>query len=161
MNWEIISNQHSSLQEYRLVDENECKLSLKYNPRHQSVRVTSGPNHRLFFLESTGSLNDKSILKNEYGLEIGNLISDKPLNKNGSVMMDSRKYYYHISDDNLLFYKSNPHQPLITCNIKFADPLKFANKLSSLDIRCTVLGLCWYVILQVTNGSMPEIMILT
>src|SRR5690349_17317757 len=117
MNWEIIINQSSSLQEYRLMEENNHKMVLKYNPRHQSARVTSDNHHRLFFLESAGSLTDKTVLKNEYGIEIGALVFDRPHNSEGWVIIDGKKYAYKIDPNRLILYKNNPHQPLAECNI--------------------------------------------
>lgn len=157
MNWEIISNQHSSLQEYRLIDNSDCKMILKYNPLHKSARITSANNHRLFFLESTGAFGDRTIFRNEYGMEVGNLVFDKLRNKEGSIIMDEKKYHYQINNWELLVYKTDPGQPLISCTINTPAPASFganpfANSLSAIDTSCIVIGLCWYLALQVNDG---------
>ena len=158
MNWEIISNQHSSLQEYRLMDKNDCKMSLKYNPRHKSARITSADNHRLFFLESTGAFGDKTIFRNEYGMEIGNLVYDKLRSKEGSILIDEKKYHYEINGEELMIYKTNHRQPLINCNIQSSsafDTNILSPVLSRIDTNCLVIGLCWYLALAV-NDNMRE-----
>jgi len=154
MNWEIIRNPQSSLQEYRLTSNNNCKVILKYNPRHQSVRATSDNNHRLFFLETTGSLSDKIIFKNEYGIEVGNLVYDKLRGKHGSALIDQKKYHYEITEEELLIYTSDLTQVLIRCSLQSTPTL--GSNISSLnfshnDIRCMILGLCWFLVLPVTN----------
>lgn len=155
MNWEIISNQHSSLQEYRLMDKNDCKMILKYNPRHKSARITSGNNHRLFFLESTSAFGDKTIFKNEYGMEIGNLLYDKLRSKEGSVLMDNKKYHYQINGEELIIYKTDRLQPLIKISLQtnaaFSSNI-LSPVLSGADINCLVIGLCWYLALPVNDN---------
>ena len=42
MNWEIINNERFSLMEYRLMDQGDCKVIIKFNPRHQSARISCG-----------------------------------------------------------------------------------------------------------------------
>jgi len=154
MNWEIIRNPQHSLQEYRLINNKECKVILKYNPRHQSVRTTSGNNHRLFFLETTGSLSDKIIFKNEYGIEVGNLVYDKLRGKNGSVVIDQKKYHYKITEQELLIYTSDFTQVLTRCSLQ-SSPMLGPNistvNFSHNDIRCMILGLSWFLALPVTN----------
>ena len=154
MNWDIIRNPQSSLQEYRLINNNDCKVILKYNPRHQSVRTTSGNNHGLFFLETTGSLSDKIIFKNEYGIEVGNLVYDKLRGKNGSALINQKKYHYEITDEELLIYTSDLTQVLTRCSLQSSPtfdsnilPVNFSHN----DIRCMILGLCWFLVLPVTN----------
>ena len=155
MNWEIVSNQHSSLQEYRLIDNGYCKMVLKYNPLHKSARITSDNNHRLFFLESVGPFGDRTIFRNEYGMEVGNLVFDKLRNKKGSIIMDEKKYHYQINNGELLVYKTDPGQPLISCTID-GPPNPgtnlFSSSLSTIDTSCVIVGLCWYLGLQVSDG---------
>jgi hypothetical protein len=154
MNWEIINNDRSSLQEYRLIDNNDCKLIIKYNPRHQSARLTSGDHHRLFFFENAGSSNGKTIFKDEYGMEIGNLVHDRFDPKEGTVVIDSKKYQYQLqssSSSELVIYENNAQQPVANCSIPPVHKNALQNIVSAgtqaVENSCYLLGLCWYLFL--------------
>lgn len=150
MNWELVSNQHTSLHEYRLTDNNKCKVVLKYNPRHQSARLSHGNHKRLFFLESAGSLSGKTIFRNEYGMETGSMVSDKW--DTGHIMIDSKKYLYRLQNKpmpELTIYQNDTEQPLASCSIKQADaslPGIISNSKQN-DTSFLLLSLGWYLFL--------------
>jgi hypothetical protein len=155
MNWEVISNERSSLQEYRLFDNNDCKVIIKYNPRHQSARITSGNHHRLFFLESAGSLSGKTIFKNEYGMEIGSLVHDKFHTKDGTLVIDSKKYQYQLQNtapQELVIFDTHHHAQLASCSIQSTINNSLSNHQQAINNNCYLLGLCWYLFLPVENN---------
>ena len=145
MIWKKISNQHSTLQEYRLTDTSDTKLILKYNPLHRSARVTFENNHRLFFLESAGSMSGKTIFKNEYGMETGNLIIGTSYNK-GSLLIDSKEFLYNIKDNSLTIYERDMKRTLVICNFQINNNAA-ASGLNNTDITCYAIGICWYLYL--------------
>lgn len=159
MNWEVISNERSSLKEYRLIDHNNCVEVIKYNPRHQSARLSTGNYHRLFFLESAGSLSGKTIFKNEYGMEIGNLVHDKFHPKEGSLLIDTKRYHYQIktsSAPELIIFETDPHQPIASCGLPVntsAIQNSFSANTQVTDNNCFLLGLCWYLFLPMVQGN--------
>ena len=157
MKWEVIDNQRSSLQEYRLIENDDCKLIIKYNPLHRSARITSGAIHRLFFFESAGSLSGKIIFKNEYGLETGNLLHDKFHPQEGSLAIDNKKYRYQLQNNSsfqlLIFQNGNP-QPLATCSLpanKTTLQNAFSFNTEAIHNNCCLLGLCWYLSLALVK----------
>jgi hypothetical protein len=159
MKWEVISNEGSSLQEYRLIDNNDCKVVIKYNPLHQSARITSGIHHRLFFLESAGSLSGKTIFKNEYGMEVGNLVHDKFHPGDGSIMIDSKKYQYHLQNNplsELVIYSNDHHGVVANCNIQSNINNTLSSRSTTTDNNCYLLGLCWYLFLPVEKENIPQ-----
>lgn len=152
MNWEVINNERSSLQEYRLVDHNDCKVVIKYNPLHQSARITCGNNHRLFFFESAGSLSGKTFFKNEYGMEVGNVVHDKFHPKEGSVIIDSKKYHYHLENNpmsELAIFEGDRQNAVANCSIPNINPNQNSvySNAGVIDNNCYLLGLCWYLFL--------------
>ena len=151
MKWEVISNERSSLHEYRLIDKNECKVVIKYNPLHQSARITSGNHHRLFFLESAGSLSGKTIFRNEYGMEIGSLVHDKFHPKDGSLVIDSKKYQYQLQNNHsqdLVIFDTDHHTQLASCSVQ-SNALNAYSNNATINHNCYLLGLCWYLFLPV------------
>ncbi len=159
MNWEVISNERSSLKEYRLIDHNNCLEVIKYNPRHQSARLSTGNYHRLFFLESAGSLSGKTIFRNEYGMEIGNLVHDKFHPKEGSVLIDAKRYHYQIQNSSaseLIIFENDPNQPIASCGLPAnnnSTQNPFSANTQIIDNNCFLLGLCWYLFLPLVQET--------
>ena len=77
MKWVFVNQFSPSIKKYQLTEGDNIKLVLKYNPEQRSVRVSGEESHRLFFIDKTGLWHNKTILKNEYGVEIGRLSYDK------------------------------------------------------------------------------------
>ncbi|MEJ7586055.1 MAG: hypothetical protein WKI04_00700 [Ferruginibacter sp.] len=159
MKWEVISNERSSLKEYRLIDNNDCKVVIKYNPLHRSARITSGNHHRLFFFESGGSLSGKTVLKNEYGMEIGNLVHDKFHSREGTLVLDSKKYQYQLQQTTsaeLVIYETDPQKPVASCGIPSNKNILqnlFSTSTQAIDNNCYLLGLCWYLFLPMVKDN--------
>ena len=153
MNWEVISNERSSLLEYRLIDHDDCKVIIKYNPKHQSARISCGGHHRLFFLESAGSLSGKTVFKNEYGMEIGNLVHDKFHPKEGSLVIDAKKYHYLLKNElapQLVIFEDSLNNELVNCSIPLQQSISQMNIITNaqtVNNNCYLLGLCWYLLL--------------
>ena len=147
MNWQIINRESFSLREYRLTDQGDCKVIIKYNPRHQSARISCGNQHRLFYFESAGSLSGKTIFKNEYGMEIGHLVHDKFHPKYGSLVIDAIKYQYSL--------QNNPAAEWVICENAFPNLLSsygigdnnLAASILAIDSNCCLLGFCYYLFL--------------
>lgn len=157
MHWEVINNGRSSLKEYRLIDHNDCKVVIKYNPLHQSARITAGTHHRLFFLESAGSLSGKTIFKNEYGMEAGYLVHDKYHPKDGSVVIDAKKYQYQLHTatvPQLVIYENGMQQPLANCEIHTTSQYGVSSGAEAIDHNCCLLGLCLYLSLPVRDNQL-------
>lgn len=159
MKWEVISNERSSLQEYRLFDKNDCKVVIKYSPLHQSVRITSGNHHRLFFLESAGSLSGKTIFRNEYGMETGSLVHDKFHPKDGSLVIDSKKYHYQLQNNHsqdLVIFDTNHDTQLASCSLQ-PNALNSYSNHTTINLNCYLLGICWYLFLPVEKDNQPKL----
>ncbi|MGG9970835.1 hypothetical protein ACQ33O_03480 [Ferruginibacter sp. SUN002] len=161
MKWLLVSNASSTLHEYHLIENNECKVILKYNPLHHSARITCGKHHKLIFVETTGSLKLKTVFKNEYGLEVGSLHQDKWHNK-GSVVIDDKKYNYQLQNNplaELIIYNNNPSTPLVSCGLKpdnGATEISLSHNTNGIDNSFLLLGLCWYLFLPVAKENVVE-----
>ena len=161
MKWQLVNSSSSTLQEFHLMENNECKVILKYNPLHHSARITCGKFHKLVYVETLGSLKLKTVFKNEYGLEIGSLQQDKWHNK-GTVIIDSQKYNYHLQNNPLAemtIYSNDPAMPLVSCGIKSANnntEICLSHNTNGIDNSFLLLGLCWYLFLPVAKESVVE-----
>lgn len=140
MQWIMVKHASPSVQKYHLCEGTDQKVVLKYNLLQQSVRVSNDNTQRVFFMERSGFWNNKTIFKNEYGVEIGKMAFEKGFHA-GTIEVDGNKYHYVIQDNatqELVIYNDLSH-PILTCDLSAAG-YKPEQDLSSL-----VLGLCWYV----------------
>jgi len=136
MKWVLVNHASPSVQKYHLVDGVEKKAELKYNLLQQTVRVSNDDSQRVFFLERSGFWNNKTIFKNEYGLEIGKMTFEKGFHA-GAIEIDGNKFHYTIEDNpeqHLIIYDDHM-QPLLTCDLSASGYKR------ELDLSSLVLGL--------------------
>ncbi|UAY52012.1 hypothetical protein [Ferruginibacter albus] len=143
MRWVLVSGPNAALQEFHLLQNDECIVVLKYNPLHRSARVISGQYQRLFFMQSAGALTGKNIFMNEYGLEVGSLTSEKWGNNGGTLIIEEKKFTYKVQNSSELTV-SDSAQHSTSCNLK---P-------ESIDNNYLLLGLCWYLHLPVVKEKL-------
>jgi len=151
MRWVLTSSPTAALEEYHLLDEDSCKLILKYNPLHRSVRISSGSFQRLFFIESAGVLTGKTIMRNEYGMEVGSVQLDKFSNTDGMVNIEEKKYHYHFQNNSspeLTIYNTNLKSPLISS--------KLISSFNNISNNFLLMGLCWFLYLPVAKERLVE-----
>ena len=147
MNWVLVNNHKEPVQEYHLMENELCKVVLKYNPRQKSARISCANQHCLFFIQSAGALTGKYIFTNQYGMEIGNITHDKRHDNGGTVTIESKKYRYEISNNlsaELTIYSSHSQSPLVTCGLTFSDN------------NSLILAHCWYLFLPVVKEDVLE-----
>ncbi len=160
MQWEVINNPKSILHEYHLMDSGECKVIVKYNPIHQSARVTCGNHQRLFFIESSGSLSGKAIFKNEYGMEIGSITHDRWHLSEGNITIDDKKFHYGFKNNPLVeltIYNSITQQPLVSCGLKVNNSGNGLTIVTTpIEANCFLLSLCWYLFLPIAKENLAE-----
>lgn len=139
MKWILVKHASPSVQKYHLIEGAARKAELKYNLLQQSVRVSNDNTQRVFFMEKTGFWNNRTIFKNEYGVEIGRMSFEKGFHA-GHIEVDGNKFHYVIQDAPLqeLVIYDELSQPVLTCDLSSSE-FKPDQDLSSL-----VLGLCWY-----------------
>ena len=151
MKWQTIKNERSSLQEFQLFDKSDCSVILKYNPLHHSVRLTSGNNHSLYFFETAGSLSGKTIIRTQYGMEVGFLLHDKFHPQEGNLVINKKKYQYKISSvtSELLIFENNLQNLLTTCSLPIINN-------QTIECNCYLLGICWYLQLPLVKADTLE-----
>jgi hypothetical protein len=147
MKWVYVNQPSAYIRKYQLTEGNDIKLVIKYNLNQQSVRISSEENHRLFFIDKTGLWHNKTILKNEYGVEIGRLAFDK-VHGAGIIEMEGKKYYYTLQNNSqLIIFEHTVSKPLAVCDMNEAPSLASlsANKYSNEEYACFLLGICRYL----------------
>ena len=147
MKWVYVNQPSAYIRKYQLTEGDEAKLVIKYNLDQQSVRISSEENHRLFFIDKTGLWHNKTILKNEYGVEIGRLSIDK-VHGTGIIEVEGKKYNYTLQNNvQLVIFEQSVSMPLAVCDMTAAPSYSSlaANKYSNEEYACFLLGICWYL----------------
>jgi len=150
MHWNSVSSPTAAIREYRLEKDGHTQVVLRYNPAQNSIRVRAGGFHRLFYLHSAGSLSGRSIFKNEYGIETGQLQWDKWSSSQAVLLLGEQQYRCRLNND-----QSNelevidPEQRLAGhCslrNLHDRKPLPFT------EHPFLLAGFCWYLSLVHTE----------
>lgn len=161
MKWVMTNNKKALLQEYQLLEQDSTKAIVKYNPVQRSARISVGDKHRLFFIESAGSLTGKYSFKNEYGLEVGMMANDK-LGGDGSVTIESKKFIYKIQNNpvaELTIYDGNTNKVLARCGLATGingTSLSLSQQNNNAGSNYLLLGLCWFLFLPVAKENIVE-----
>lgn len=147
MKWVYVNQPSAYIRKYQLTEGDEIKLVIKYNLGQHSVRISSNENHRLFFIDKTGLWHNKTILKNEYGVEIGRLSIDK-VHGHGIIDMEGRRYNYILRNNTeLVVFENSVSHPMAICDMTAAPAFTSltTNKYSNEEYACFLLGICWYL----------------
>jgi hypothetical protein len=160
MKWES-ANPASNHEVYHLFKDDKKILTLSINPFSNSARVECEKQKRVFLIRKEGFRRNKTVLRNEYGIKIGELGQD---NKENFIDVNDERFYYTIRNNpltELVLYKESKDKPFVTCGIgiKEGDPaVKFTkdNKLSETTNPCLLMALCWYMFLPVAKETTVE-----
>jgi hypothetical protein len=161
MRWETITST-SNNEVYHLYKDDKNILTLSLNPFSNSAKVECEKQKRVFHFRKEGFLRNKMILRNEYGIKIGELGNE---NKGNFIDINDERFYYSIQNDptaELVLYKESKDQPFVTCSLgaKDGDPsVTFTKdkKLSETTHPGLLMALCWYMFLPVANENKAEL----
>jgi hypothetical protein len=129
MRWHLKEN--SSQIHHWILEEEEILASLKFNTETQSVRITAG-DKRLFFLERTGFLQHKFLLRTEYSVVAGELHPVKNW-KSGLAELEGKKFSYTFRDNRLTLSSRKEHS-------MFEMELEKADEITPFELCALVFG---------------------
>lgn len=157
MRWEPVSA-NSSNEIYHLWHNDKKLLTLTLHPFSNSARIEGTEEKRVMLIRKEGFLRNKTILRNEYGVKIGELGKE-----NGSRFIDlnDERFYYDISSGEkpeLVLYKNNPGEPTIKCGLGNSGPsLLFENdREQSTSESGLLMALCWYIFHPVASETVLQ-----
>jgi hypothetical protein len=137
MNFSLVSTDRTN---FTLSQESNEIATIKYNARSQSVRLHSNE-RRVFFLEQVGLLQNKILLKTEYGVQIGENYHIKHQHK-GIFHLSKDKFSYWI-EQNAIRIADKRRQ--IMASFSFEN----AKALDSYELSTLLFSLAW----MLTNGQ--------
>lgn len=160
MNWKSAIT--ASQQEvYELWHEGKKLLSLEYHPFTNSARIQYEDTKRVFMLRKEGFLRNKTVLRDEYGIRIGQLGYDKTANTRGTIELHEKKFNFSLEKDpreQLVIRRENEINPQVICGLsegEGAGSVKIDRKNGSTE-QFLVMALCWYLFLPIAKENAVE-----
>ena len=160
MKWKVFSTSNNQ-EIYELWQGEKKLLSLDYHPFTNSARIEYGSEKRVFLLRKEGFLRNKTVLRNEYGIRIGQL--GRQEQNEGQLELDNEKFFYRIQGNplQLQVFRDETKQPVLSCELqtgeKIADvELKQKTK-PGLHHHFLLIALCWYIFLPVTQSNPSQL----
>jgi hypothetical protein len=160
MRWESAANT-SNNEVYHLCKDDKKILTLTFNPFSNSARVECEKEKRVFFIRKEGFRRNKIILRNEYGIKIGELGQE---NKENFIDVNDERFYYATNNNplaELVLYKESKDHPFVTCGLSTKEgdtAVKFTKdkKLSDATHPGLLMALCWYMFLPVAKENVVD-----
>ena len=166
MRWELVSSD-ARQEVYHLFKNDKKLLTLVIDPFSNTARVECANEKRVFQLRKEGFLRNKTVIRNEYGIKIGELGQE---NKQNFIDVNNERFNYSIDEGpsaKLVLYKEAKDQPFVTCRINSKearpdDPFGRGNSvinfkkdksLGSASHPGLLMALCWYMFLPVAKES--------
>lgn len=160
MRWESVASV-SSNEIYHLYKDDKKILSVIINPFSNAARVECEKQKRVFLIRKEGFRHNKTVLRNEYGIKIGELGQE---NKENFIDVNDERFFYTTHNNplaELVLYKESKDKPFVSCSLttKEGDAtvnFKKDKKLSDTSHPGLLMALCWYMFLPVTKETLAE-----
>ena len=148
MKWANVNN-NNFLENFELWEENEKLAGITFSKHTGFVRIVSSLGKRIFSFEKRGLFSSKEIIKNEYGIKMGEMEESKPGIGKGHVELNGKKYffvYYRNNSGELILYDEFKQKNLLSCSFDtIANSFtKTKSLLSESKFSSLLLVLCWY-----------------
>ena len=141
MKWLLKSN-NPRQEIYELRNARERLLTLVYHPASGTLRISSDEEKRVFLIGREGFLRRRTVLRNEYGVRMGQLIYDNNQDNQGNINVYDEQFNYVLkktSTSKAAIYKNT--EMLVECEL----PAVSKNDSNSENYDLLILTLCWYI----------------
>lgn len=160
MRWESIASA-SNNEIYHLYKEDKKLLTLILNPFSNTARVECEKQKRVFLIRKEGFRRNKTVLRNEYGIKIGELGQE---NKANFIAVNNERFFYTTQNNplaQLVLYKESKENPFVTCGISVKEgntAVHFTKdkQLAETSHPGLLMALCWYMFLPVTKENVAD-----
>jgi hypothetical protein len=160
MRWESQTNNNNH-EDYHLYKDDKKILSLSINPFSSTARVECNKEKRVFLIRKEGFMKNKTVLRNEYGIKIGELGSE---NKENYIDVNGERFFYAYHNNplaELVLYKDTINKPFVVCGLntdKGETAVHFKKDKDHPEgpHPGLLMALCWYMFLPVTKENVAE-----
>jgi hypothetical protein len=136
---------------YELWNNEEKLLALSYQPGSGALRITTSQEKRVFIVRKEGFLRNRRVLRNEYGIRIGQLSHESNQDNSGGIEFNNEKFTYSIQagfSPELVIYKQAERV--------FISGLPALETFGSRNHDILILVLCWYLLTPVSKKQVEE-----
>ena len=126
---------------YELWNSKAKLLTLAYHPASGTLRVTADDEKRVFLIGREGFLRRRTVLRNEYGIRIGQLTYDNNQDNQGLIDVYEEGFTYALQGD------PNPKATIYrNTEVLAASELPVISQdINSDNYDLLMLMLCWYI----------------
>jgi len=126
---------------YELWNSKDKILALAYHPASGTVRISADDEKRVFLIGREGFLRRRTVLRNEYGIRIGQLTYDNNQDNQGMIDVYEEDFIYTLQngpDPKASIYR-NAEMVAVTQLPAISEDI------SSDNYDLLMLILCWYI----------------
>ncbi|MBL7743283.1 MAG: hypothetical protein JNN00_07360 [Chitinophagaceae bacterium] len=157
MNWETVSSGLGQ-KVYALWDNSLKLATLDFNSGSGFAKIEYGNEKRSFTIRYEGLFRNKMVMRNEYGVRLGQVNTDS---RENFIDLNDEKLLYTLTEGNeprLIVYKESPDKPLAVCSLKLVNEKGILpSARSSFTTYSLLLALCWCLFSTVTKENVPEL----
>jgi hypothetical protein len=146
MKWTSASSS-PALETFELWDGNRKLLTLDYHPFTNAARIEHAAQRRVFMIRREGFLRNRVVLRDEYGMRIGQLNFDKGNSHRGNIELENEKFNYTFTgteERQLQMSRDQSGEPPVICDFKHGMPLGNLGTLP-LSQQCLLMAFSWYL----------------
>ena len=161
MRWESSTTRNGN-EIYQLIRDEKIILTLTVNPFSKTARIECDQQKRIFQIRKEGFRRHRTVIRNEYGLKIGELGHE---NKDLFITVNNERFFYSIENNpnpELILFKESKENPFVACSLSVEEGnaevsfTKNKKLLSETSHPGLLMALCWYMFLPVTKETLPE-----
>jgi hypothetical protein len=126
---------------YELWNSKEKLLALAYHPASGTLRMSADDEKRVFLIGREGFLRRRTVLRNEYGIRIGQLTYDSNQDNEGLIDVYEEDFTYVLQS------APNPKASIYrnTVLLAIAELPAISEDINSDNYDLLMLVLCWYM----------------
>ncbi len=159
MKWEnVLSNEQQEV--FELCEDGKKLLTLEFHPFTNSARIKYADEKRVFQIRKEGFLRNKTVVRDEYGMRIGQVGSHRSGASGGTLELNDEKFFYTTTlhpASQLVLYKESPDKPFVACSMEPGNgktSIAFnRNNKAATSAQFLVMALCWYMFLPVAKET--------
>ena len=126
---------------YELWNSKEKLLALAFHPASGTLRMSADDEKRVFLIGREGFLRRRTVLRNEYGIRIGQLTYDSNQDNQGIIDVYEEDFTYILQND--LSPKASIYRN--TEMVAVAELPAISEDINSDNYDLLMLVLCWYI----------------
>jgi hypothetical protein len=153
----VIKKINEGIDEYLLTEKDKTILKVRHRRDLHTARVETVNERRVLIIENEGLIKIRMAIKNEYGVEIGQMFFDNFSDNQGVVQIDNIRYRFTInkkSSQELYIYKGSHRDLIFRCNLAFETEIQPDSKDQA---AAFIISIVWYLHLLSVRETRSEL----